>query len=488
MKSLMKAEKGGRFYIVFFCLLCLLPVLTSCSLAPSFEKPEVALEAAWVGAALKAQQDNSLIAHELGWRNYFYDRQLQQFIGEALIHNHDLRIAALNVELAQAQYRITHSAALPGLTASGAGTRSRTAEDLSPTGKAETGSVYNVGLGIAAFELDFFGKVKNQSRAMLNTYLQTVEARDAAQLSIISAVAKAYYLMRTSAELMELAKSVEEVRKKSYQLTKLQADAGTITEATLQGMLSAIELAKADYEERSRSWQQSRNTLSLLIGRPLSALELEEPADFTEQFPRQELFASLPAEVLLYRPDIRQAEYALKAENANIGVARAAFFPSISLTSSIGYGSRELGSLFDGENLLWSFAPRFNLPIFDYGRRRANAKAMEIRQKIAVEKYAKAVQNAFVDINNALIARSTLERQFAAMSKSDAAIAERLRLTQMQLDEGVVDGLALLDAERQSFISRQGLLAMRQMILCNRVDLYTAMGGGLLEVAKQAEE
>ncbi len=462
--------------------LLLVPALISCSFAPSFIRPDVSLEESWVGVALDAQQHNSYLAHEIGWRDYFRDRQLQQFIGEALEHNHDLRIAALNVELAQAQYRITHSAVLPVFTASGAATRSGTAEDLSYTGKAETGSVYNVGLGIAAFELDFFGKVKNQGKAMLNSYLQTIEARDAAQLSIISAVAKTYYLMRTSRELMELAKNVEEVRKKSYELTKLQVEAGTVTEATLQGILSAIELAKADYEERSRSWLQSRNTLSLLVGRPLSDIELEEPADFAEQFPRQELFASLPAEVLLYRPDIRQAEYALKAENANIGVARAAFFPSITLTSSMGYGSRELGNLFGSGNWLWSFSPRIDLPIFDYGRRKANVKAMEIRQKIAVEKYANAVQNAFVDINNALIARSTLERQFTAIKKSDAAIAERLRLIQMQLHEGVVDGLALLDAERQSFTSRQGVLAMRQMVLCNCVDLYIAMGGGLLEV------
>ncbi len=479
MKFYIKKKRYGSAVLAFL----LAPALLSCSLAPSFVRPDVPLEESWVGVALDAQQQNRYLAHEIGWRDYFCDKQLQQFIGEALEHNHDLRIAALNVELAQAQYRITHSAVLPGIVASGVGTRSRTAEDLSYTGKAETGSVYNVGLGVAAFELDFFGKVKNQSKAMLNNYLQTIEARDAAQLSIISAVAKTYYLMRTSRELMDLAEKVAQVRKESYDLTKLQVEAGTVSEATLQGMLSAIELARADYEERSRSWLQSRNTLSLLVGRPLSDIELEEPADFTEQFPRQELFASLPAEVLLYRPDIRQAEYALKAENANIGVARAAFFPSISLTSSIGYGSRELGSLFDSGNWLWSFSPRIDLPIFDYGRRSANAKAMEIRQKIAVEKYAKAVQNAFVDINNALVARSTLERQFAAVKKSDAAIAERLRLIQMQLHEGVVDGLTLLDAERQSFTSRQGVLAMRQMVLCNRVDLYTAMGGGLLEVA-----
>ncbi len=372
--------------------LCMILPLASCSLAPSFLQPEVPLEEAWVGVALKAQQQDALVAHSLDWRDYFQDSQLRQYIGQALEHNHDLRVAALNAELAQAQYRITRSSSLPDVGLDASGRRSRTARDLSPTGEAVTGNVYSVGLGIAAFEFDFFGRVRNERQAMLNDYLQTLEARDAARLSIISAVAKAYFMMRINEEMMRLARSVQQVRQESLELTRLQVDAGTVTEATLQGMLSAIELAKADYEERRRGWLQSRNTLSLLVGRSLSTVESASPAELTAQFPPQELFASLPAEVLLYRPDIRQAEllyrpdirqaeYALKAVNANIGVARAAFFPSISLTSTIGFGSVELDNLFDGENLTWSFAPRLDLPLFDYGRRRANVKAMEIRQQ-----------------------------------------------------------------------------------------------------------
>ncbi|PIE70141.1 MAG: hypothetical protein CSA22_09205 [Deltaproteobacteria bacterium] len=469
-----------RRYGLSVLVLCLVPVMTACSLAPAFLQPEVPLEASWVGIALEEQQKNGLMAHELGWRDYFQDKQLQQFIEEALKHNHDLRMAALNADLAKAQYRVTRSASLPGIGVDAAASRSRTAGDLSYTGEASTGNVYTIGLGMAAFELDFFDRVKNQSEAMLNDYLQTLEARDAAQLAIISAVAKAYYQMRTNDALMQLAQRVQQVRKESFSLTQFQVDAGTATVATLQGMLSAIELAKADYEARRRGWLQSRNTLSLLVGRPLSALELDPPADLSTQFPPQTLLAALPSEVLRHRPDIRQAEYTLKKMNANIGVARAAFFPSISLTGSLGFASVALKNLFDGENFVWGVAPRLDLPLFDYGRRQANAKSMEIRQQMAVAHYIKTVQNAFVDINNALIARSTLERQFTAINKSDAAIAERLRLTRIQLQEGLADGLALLDAEREHFTSRQGVLALQQRILFNRVDLYIAMGGGLL--------
>lgn len=478
-------EKTGKYVVLG--LSCLLAA--SCSLSPTFFKPEVPLEEEWVGTALEVQQENNVLAaHDLGWRDYFRDPLLRQFVGEALHHNHDLRIAALNAELAQTQYRITRSERLPVVAGSASGQRARVARDLSPTGRESTSSVYNVGLGLAAFELDLFGRVKNQSRGMLNEYLATLEARDAAQLSVISAVSKAYYLMRINHKLMELAKNVEKVREESLELTRLQIEAGTATEATLQGMLSAIELAKADYEARSRIWQQSRNTLGLLIGRPLSELELEEPADLTQQFPAEELLAGLPAEVLLYRPDIRQAEYGLKAVNANIGVARAAFFPSITLTSNVGFGSDDLGNLFEGANFMWTFAPRLDLPIFDYGRRRANVAAMEVRQQIAVEKYKKAVQSAFTDINNALVARKTLERQLAAMQKSDNAVAERLRLTNMQLREGIADGLALLDAERESFTSQQAVLAAQLLILTNRVDLYVALGGGLREFSVENKE
>ena len=459
--------------------------LSGCSLAPSFLRPEVPLETSWIGTALESQENaQGLAVRDLGWRDYFMDPQLQQFIAEALASNHDLKTAALSAELARAQYRITRSARLPEVDGSASAARARTARDLSYTGEATTGNNYSVGLGVTAFELDFFGRVKNLSEAKLNDYFSTLEARDSAQLSVISAVAKAYYSMRINEQLMALAKDVRKTREDAFNLVRLQIDAGTATETTLQGMISAIELAKADYQAQKRAWVQSCNTLSTLIGRPLSTLELQESIALDKQFAETDLLAGVPSEVLLNRPDIREAEYALKAANANIGAARAAYFPSISLTGTLGFASTDLENLFDSDNGTWSFGPRLDLPIFDYGRRRANVEVMELSQQIAIESYAKAIQSAFADIDNALVARETLKEQLEATRKSDIAVARRLSLTNMQLKEGVVDGLTLLDAERESFNSRQGVLATEQLELNNKVDLYVALGGGLKEFTK----
>ncbi len=471
--------------LLFLCSAVISMITASCSLAPLFHKPEVTLDEAWIGVALQAQQDDkTLAAHDLHWQHYFLDPYLQQLIAEALKNNHDLKIAGLTAEQVQTDYRINRSESLPTLVGSASGKRTKTPKDLSPTGKTTTTNMYSVGLGITAYELDFFGRIKNQNAAMINQYLATLEAKDSAQLAIIATVAKTYYSMRTNHNLMTLAKKVREIREKSLELTRLQVEAGTATEATLQGMIAAIELAKADYQERTRSWQQSRNNLGLLIGRPLSQLKPQPGADLSEQFPEKKLFAGIPAEILLHRPDIREAEYALKAANANIGVARAAFFPSITLTGNAGFGSDSLNSLFDNANFTWTFAPRLDLPFFDYGRRKAKAASMKIQRDIAVEKYRKTVRNAFTDINNALIARKTLEHQVTAIRKSNSAIKERLKLITIQLREGFVDGLALLDAERESFGSQQKLLAVQLMALNNHVDLYTAMGGGLQLSAK----
>lgn len=456
--------------------------ISGCSLAPSFLRPDVSLEDVWVGTALEAQQEaGSHVARDLGWRDYFRDPQLRQFIALALENNHDLKTAALNAELARAQYRITRSDRLPAVDGTASATRKRTAEDLSYYGTASTDNAFTAGLDITSYELDFFSRVKNASDAKLNAYLGTLEARDAAQLSIISAVSKAYYEMRIAHRLMMLAEDVRKTREDAWNLTKLQVDAGTASETTLQGMRSAIELARADYQAQKRASIQARNTLSTLIGQPVTRLKLENALSLRDQFPEQPLVAGLPSEVLLARPDIREAEYALKAANANIGAARAAYFPSISLVGSVGYATTDLDNLFDSDNGTWTFGPRLNLPIFNYGKLRANVEVMKVNEKIAVESYAKAIQNAFADIDNALAGRETLEKQVRATIRSDEAVAKRLYLVDMQMREGIVDGLTLLDAERESFTSRQNVLRTGQLILNNNVELYVALGGGLKE-------
>ncbi|PIE42222.1 MAG: transporter [Gammaproteobacteria bacterium] len=452
-------------------------MLGGCSLAPNYSRPDVPLAEKWINVALKEQQDQQLKAAELGWREFFRDPRLQKLIETALAHNHDLKKAALNVELSQAQHGIVRADRLPTLGLNGSFTRAKSRGLISEQ--------YKVGLGISNFELDFFGRVKSQSEAALNKYLATKEARDAAQLSVINAVAKTYYQWRVANALKNLSKKTLHSRQKSSQLIQLRFKEGLASGIDVSTARSSIETARSDYQQQLRNAQQAENALSMLVGQPLTQLDLPEGASLLQQFPDKRLFAGIPSQILLKRPDIRQAEYALKSANANIGAARAAMFPIISLTASTGYASNALSSLWDTPSRLWSFAPTINFPLFDMGKRRANVKVSEINQKIVIADYQKTVQAAFRDVNDALVARQTLSAQYQAEKKRQKATAQTLSLVKLQLQEGLADGLNLLDARRADYATRQGLLATRLQMLNNRVDLYTALGGGLAETKQQ---
>ncbi|UJF23742.1 efflux transporter outer membrane subunit [Suttonella sp. R2A3] len=462
--------------------------LGACSFVPQYEQPQVPLAQQWIDVALDEQAADDQEISELGWRDYFRDPRLQRFIATALEHNHDLRKAALNTQIAQAQYGITHADVLPSLGAQGDYTRSRTARDFSPVRQATISEQYQVGLGMSAFELDFFGRVQALSDVALNKYLATHEARDAAQLSLIAAVAKTYYQARIAQASMALSEKVMQSRAESYRLAKLQFDAGLISAIALHGVESQIEGAKADYAAQKRNLRQAMNGLSMLVGYPVSALELPEAAGLDEQFAEMAIASNVSSAVLANRPDIREVEYQLKAANANIGAAKAAFFPSIKLTGNLGYGSTELNHLFDGGNLLWSFAPSISLPIFDGGRRDANLKISELQQQVLIEDYQQTVQQAFTDVADALVARETLADQYAAQQRGSKAVSERMRLENLRFENGVSSALDMLDAQRESYASRQGLLVTKQQILNNQVDLYTALGGGLKETASAPVE
>ncbi|PIE45836.1 MAG: transporter [Gammaproteobacteria bacterium] len=460
-------------------------ILGGCSLAPKYATPEVSLAEQWVGVALKEQGSKDVAPSKLGWQDFFTDPRLQKLITAALIYNHDLKKAALNVELAQAQYAISRADRLPTVGFNGEATRSRQGEIM---GRSNISERYNVGLGISNFELDFFGRVKNQSKAALNKYLATREARDAAQLSVINTVAKTYYQWRIARALKDLAQQTLATRQKTYRLTQLRFREGIAAGTDLSTAKSAIAQARASYQEQIRTMQQAENALAMLIGQPLEKLNLPKGKYLTQQFPDKTLFAGVPSKVLLNRPDIRQAEYQLKAANADIGAARAAMFPIISLTANTGYASSELDNLIGNATRLWSIGPAINLPIFDRGKRKAGVKISKIQQKMAVESYQQAVQSAFRDVNDALVAGQTLTKQYQAQKNGQAASAETLRLVRLQVQEGLADGLNLLDAERANFAARQGTLATLLQLTNNQVDLYTALGGGLHAVAGAEKE
>lgn len=463
-------------------LLAATVLLAGCSLMPAYERPASPVPAQWASTAAAATTGVPAAA-DMGWQQYFADPRLRELIALALKNNRDLRVAALNIEAARAQYGVQRADQLPSVSTNVADTRARVSADASSTGKSTLGSLYSANLASTAFELDFFGRVRSLSEAVLQTYLATREARDAAQISLIAEVAKAYVAQRTAGEAMQISYKALQSREKTYQLAKLRFDAGVISAIDLRQNETLIEAAHADYAAQTRTRDQAGNALALLIGQPLPA-DLPPAAPLGQQAALEVLPVGTPSDVLLRRPDIRQAERQLQAANANIGAARAAFFPRITLTGSYGSVSRDMSDLFASPNLAWSFVPTISLPIFDFGRNRANLDLAEVRKHVAVAQYEKSIQSAFREVGDALVARSTLASQLAAQQRSTQAETERLRLVQMRYDNGIASALDLLDAERSSYTSQQTLLQTRQLVLNNRIDLYKVLGGGLLDITQ----
>ena len=455
-------------------------VLSACSMAPTYKQPSVvtAPEFPSQSPAARAQWDVSA-TKDLGWQEYFADERLKRLIDLALVNNADLRVATLNVEIVRAQYAIARADRLPAIGASGAGSKGRVAQDLSTVGQSYITESYNVGLGVTSFELDLFGRVKSLSDAALNRYFAQEQARDAAQISLIATVAKAYFAERVAQENMDLSERVMRSREESKRLTDLKFKAGVVSGVEVSEAQTQIETARADYAAAERSREQARNALALLIAQPIPE-DLPKGLPLAEQFAERDLPVGLPSEVLLQRPDVRQAEFTLKAANADIGAARAAFFPSITLTGSVGSGSNELNNLFTGGNSVWSFAPQITLPIFTWGKNKANLDVSELRKDTSIVQYEQAVQSAFRDVADALVARRTLQQQYSAQERSDQAMSERYRLVTMRFNHGVSSSLERLDAERSSYSSQQALLGTLLTLLENRADLYKALGGGLV--------
>ena len=456
--------------------------LSACAMIPKYEQPAVAVPETF-------QHDTApsgIVATSLGWQDYFADPRLHRLIEIAIERNTDLRGAALNAEAVRAQYMISRAALLPGINASGTGQRGRVAADLSGTGSSYVSSAYNVGLGVTSYELDLFGKVRSTNQAALQSYFASVASRDATHLSLISSVAKAYFNERYAEERMALAQRVLQTREQTYKLTQLRHRAGVISAVDLRQQEALIESAKADYASAVQAREQARNAMAVLLNQPLPA-DLPAGLPLSRQFAIKQLPAGLSSEVLLNRPDIRAAEFALKRANANIGAARAAFFPSISLTGMIGTGSTELSGLFKGGNSTWTFAPSINLPIFNWGSNVANLDYAKIMQQAEIVNYEAAVQSAFRDVSDALVAREQLDKTYAANAQQSKAYADVLRLINLRYRHGVASALDLLDAERSSYAADTTQLATQLTLLENMADLYKALGGGLKQHTETAQ-
>ncbi|MYM38388.1 efflux transporter outer membrane subunit [Duganella qianjiadongensis] len=460
-------------------------LLSACSLAPTYQRPAAPIAAAYAQdtAGSAARTSVALAAGgaavvDTGWRSFFTDTQLQQLIAAALENNRDLRTAVLRIDEARALYDVQSADRLPNLSASASVARAKTPAFLSSSGHSTIGKRYDAGLAISAFELDFFGRVKSLSDAALASYLATEEARQAAQISLVAQVAQAYYTERAYAEQLALAQQTYAARNRTYQLTQQRAEVGASSRLDLRSAETLMETARAAALSLARQRAQAENALTLLVGQSLPASSGALP-DQRQLDAMSALPAGLPSELLTRRPDIRAAEQRLKAATASIGAARAAFFPRISLTTTLGASSPTLGGLFDSGSGSWSFAPQLSLPIFDAGRNRANLSLAETRQNIAVADYEKTIQTAFREVADALAARDYLGEQVQAQSSIVEAQADRLKLLQLRFEQGIASSLDVLDAQRELFSAQQTLVQVRQQRSGNAVDLYRALGGGL---------
>ncbi|MGY4817735.1 AdeC/AdeK/OprM family multidrug efflux complex outer membrane factor [Pseudomonas chlororaphis subsp. piscium] len=455
-------------------LVSLVLLLGGCSLIPDYRQPAAPVESQYPQGPAYAAQATTFAEQGADWHNLFHDPELQTLIRCALVNNRDLRVAALNVEAFQAQYRIQRADLFPAVSATGAGSRQRLPGDVTGTGKSLIKSSYSVTLGVSAYELDFFGRVRSLTEQTLMSYLATEQARRSAQLSLVANVAGAYLTWRADQELLALTAKTLAADEESLRLTARSADAGKVSALDVSQARTSVESARANLARYQRQVAQDLNNLTLLVGTQVADSLPARPlaSDLIAQVP-----AGLPSDLLQRRPDILQAEYQLKAANANIGAARAAFFPSVSLTANAGTSSLELAGLFKGGSGSWAFQPQINLPIFNAGSLRASLDYAKLQKDISVAQYEKSIQTAFQEVADGLAARQTYSNQLDAQRSLVAATQDYYRMAEHRYRTGVDSNLVFLDAQRSLFSAQQGLINDRLAQLIAEVNLYTALGG-----------
>lgn len=448
-------------------------LLSACgSLAPDYERPAAPVAAQFPGSGAGA--DNAATSLP-DWPNFFADARLQGLITLALQNNRDLRLAVLNIEAARAQFELRRAEQWPSVNAGLSGARQ-------PTSAGALSSTYSAGLLVTAYELDLFGRVRSLTDAALAQYLASEEARKAAQIALLASVANAYYAVQADHELLRITGETLRTREDSLRLIKLRFEKGASSQLDLRQAESLLEAARATLAQITRQRALDENALTLLIGQalPPNSAPAAAPGQTTTL---PELPVGLPSAVLLRRPDVRQAEQQLMAANANIGAARAAFFPRISLTGSLGSVSSELSALFD-KGLAWSFAPQLLQPLFDAGRNQANLKLSQMNRDIALGQYERSIQQAFREVADALAGRANLGEQLRAQQAQVRAEQDRYRLADMRYRSGAASFLDVLDAQRSLFAAQQASVQVHTQYLQNQITLYRVLGGGWTEASR----
>ena len=409
---------------------------------------------------------------EQGYKDFFADQRLLKVLDLALANNRDLRTSTLNIQRAQQQYQITQNNQLPTIGASGGVLR----QDTLNTNGAMTS--YNVGLGVTAYELDFWGRVRSLKDNALDTYLATSSARDATQIALVGQVAQAWLSYSFANANLKLADQTLKAQLESFNLNKKRFDVGIDSEVPVRQAQISVETARNDVANYKTQIAQAQNLLNLLVGQQVPANLLPNQR-VTRVTKTNTLSAGLPSDLLNNRPDIRTAEYQLSAAGANIGAAKARMFPTISLTGSAGYASTDLSDLFKSGAFIWSVGPSLDIPIFDWGTRKANIKISETDQQIALSDYEKSIQSAFREVNDALAVRQNIGDRLSAQKRLVEATNTTYKLSNARFRAGIDSYLTVLDAQRASYAAEQGLLLLEQANMNNQVEVYKTLGGGL---------
>ena len=458
-------------------ILAIAACLAGCLHPQKHDRPALPVPTAWPeSAGGQASGSGAPEAAGLKWREFFTDSNLQSVIELALANNRDLRMAALNIEKAQAIYRIQRAQQYPNVNVSASGQLYRVPEKMSLTGRSQTAEQYNVDLGAASWELDLFGRIRSLKSQALEQYLATEQARSATQIALVSIVANNYLALAADRDNLRLAQATLEAQQSTYDMILRTRDLGIASDLELRQAQSQVEAARVEIARYSGQVALDENALNLLVGTPVSAGLL--PSTLGSDAALKDISPGIPSEVLLRRPDILTAEHQLNAAYANIEAARAAFFPRIALTAGAGLMSNDLADLFKLGARSWSFAPQIVMPIFDAGTRKANLKIAQVNRDVAVAEYEKAIQSAFREVSDALSLRTRLMEQQTAQQALVGTLEETYRLSDARYKAGIDSYLSVLIAQRSLYGAQQGLVGLRMARLGNLVTLYKVLGGG----------